>query len=63
VLTLRGEEAAEASVILGARHVVVVHADCWAHFTEGRTEIEAAFERAGLRDRLNVLAPGAVLNL
>lgn len=63
VLTLTGEEAAEASVILGAQHVVVIHADGWAHFTEGRTEIEAAFERAGLRDQLCVLAPGAILAL
>ena len=61
VLTLTGAEAAEASVILGARHVVVVHADGWTHFTEGRTEIEAAFERAG--QRVTVLAPGAILTL
>jgi len=63
VLTLTGDEAAEASVMLGARHVVVVHADGWTHFTEGRAEIEAAFARAELRDRLTVLAPGAVLTL
>ncbi len=63
VLTMTGEETAEASVILGAQHVVVVHADGWMHFTEGRTEIEAAAERAGLRDRVTVLAPGAVLTL
>ena len=63
VLTLTGEEAAEASLILGARRTVVVHADGWAHFTEGRTEIEAAFERAGLRNRLTVLAPGTILAL
>ena len=63
VLTLTGEEAAEASRILGARHVVVVHADGWTHFTEGRAEIEAASERAGLRDRITVLAPGAALAL
>ena len=63
VLTLTGGEAAEASVILGSPHVVVIHADGWTHFTEGRTEIEAAFERAGLQNRLNVLAPGAVVTL
>jgi len=63
VLTLTGEEAVEASLILGARHAVVVHADGWTHFTEGRAEIEAAAERAGLRDRVTVLAPGAVLTL
>jgi L-ascorbate metabolism protein UlaG (beta-lactamase superfamily) len=61
VLTLTGEEAAEASAILGTPHVVVVHADGWTHFTEGRTEIEAAFERAG--QRVTVLAPGAILTL
>lgn len=61
VLTLTGDEAAEAAMILGARHVVVVHADGWAHFTEGRTEIEAAFERAG--QSVTVLAPGAILAL
>ena len=63
VLTLTGDEAAEAADILGAQQVVVVHADGWTHFTEGRTEIEAAFERAGLRNRVTVLAPGAVLTL
>jgi L-ascorbate metabolism protein UlaG (beta-lactamase superfamily) len=63
VLTLTGDEAAEAADILGAPHVVVIHADGWAHFTEGRAEIEAAFHRAGRLDRLTVLAPGAILAL
>ncbi|SDG05338.1 L-ascorbate metabolism protein UlaG, beta-lactamase superfamily [Blastococcus aurantiacus] len=63
VLTLTGDEAAEAAVILGSPHVVVIHADGWEHFTEGRTEIEAAFERAGLREQVIVLAPGAVRTL
>jgi L-ascorbate metabolism protein UlaG (beta-lactamase superfamily) len=63
VLTLTGDEAAEAAVILGSPHVVVIHADGWEHFTEGRTEIEAAFARAGLRKRVTVLAPGATLTL
>jgi len=61
VLTLTAEESAEASLILGARHVVVVHADGWTHFTEGRAEIEAAFQRAGRR--VEILAPGAILTL
>lgn len=63
VITLTAEEVAEASVILGAQHVVVVHADSWAHFTQGRPEIETAVERAGLQDRVTVLAPGAVVTL
>ena len=63
VLTLTAEEAVEASVILGAPHVVVVHADSWAHFTEGRAEIEAASALAGIQDRVTVLAPGTVISL
>lgn len=63
VLTLTGDEAAEAARLLGARHVVVIHADGWTHLTEGRSEIEVAFERAGLRDRLVVPAPGEAVEL
>lgn len=59
VITLTGVQAAEAAQLLEAQHVVVIHADGWSHFTEGRTEIEAAFEAVGLLDLLTVLAPGA----
>jgi L-ascorbate metabolism protein UlaG (beta-lactamase superfamily) len=52
LLTLDSEQAAEAARILGARRVVPVHCDSWAHFTEGRDKIRAAFEAAGLADRL-----------
>jgi L-ascorbate metabolism protein UlaG (beta-lactamase superfamily) len=45
--------AAEAARILGARRVVPVHYDSWAHFTEGREQLEAAFTAAGLADRLD----------
>jgi L-ascorbate metabolism protein UlaG (beta-lactamase superfamily) len=31
-----------------------VHYDSWAHFTEGRDELVAAFTAAGLEDRLAV---------
>ncbi|MEV2277000.1 MBL fold metallo-hydrolase [Nocardiopsis sp. NPDC049922] len=52
-LVLDSAQAAEASRILGARRVVPVHYEGWAHFTEGRAELEVAFERAGLADRLD----------
>ncbi|MFF1275835.1 MBL fold metallo-hydrolase [Streptomyces marokkonensis] len=52
-LVLDSVQAAEAAVILGARRVVPVHHDSWAHFTEGRDELEAAFTAAGLADRLD----------
>jgi L-ascorbate metabolism protein UlaG (beta-lactamase superfamily) len=53
VLVLDSAMAAEAARILGARRVVPVHYDSWAHFTEGREQLEAAFTAAGLADRLD----------
>ncbi|MFD8228039.1 MBL fold metallo-hydrolase [Streptomyces massasporeus] len=53
VIVLDSAMAAEAAQILGARRVVPVHYDSWAHFTEGREQLEAAFTAAGLADRLD----------
>ncbi|GGW65144.1 MBL fold metallo-hydrolase [Streptomyces griseoloalbus] len=52
-IVLDSAQAAEATRILGARRVVPVHHDSWAHFTEGRDDLEAAFTAAGLADRLD----------
>jgi L-ascorbate metabolism protein UlaG (beta-lactamase superfamily) len=54
LVTLDGALAAEAARILGARRVVPAHCDSWAHFTEGRDELVAAFTAAGIADRLQV---------
>ena len=54
LLTLDSAQAAEATLILGARRVVPVHFDSWGHFTEGRESLVAAFEAAGLTDRLHL---------
>ncbi|MBB2915327.1 L-ascorbate metabolism protein UlaG (beta-lactamase superfamily) [Streptosporangium becharense] len=54
LLVLDSAMAVEAARILGARRVVAVHCDGWAHFTEGRTEVVAAFTAAGMADRLQV---------
>ncbi|MEV5105838.1 MBL fold metallo-hydrolase [Streptomyces massasporeus] len=53
VIVLDSAMAAEAAQILGARRVVPVHYDSWAHFTEGREQLDAAFTAAGLADRLD----------
>ncbi|MFF5309464.1 MBL fold metallo-hydrolase [Streptomyces massasporeus] len=53
VIVLDSAMAAEAAQILGVRRVVPVHYDSWAHFTEGREQLEAAFTAAGLADRLD----------
>ncbi|MEU4704542.1 MBL fold metallo-hydrolase [Nonomuraea dietziae] len=54
LIVLDSKQAAEACRILGARRVVPVHYDSWAHFTEGREELVAAFTDAGLIDRLDL---------
>ncbi|TVT19988.1 MBL fold metallo-hydrolase, partial [Amycolatopsis rhizosphaerae] len=52
-IVLDSARAAEAARILGAGRVVPVHYDGWAHFTEGRDDLVAAFTAAGLADRLD----------
>jgi len=62
-LTLSSERAAEATLILGARHVVPVHFQGWTHFTQGATVLRAAFAGNQLLDRLTLLAPGETAEL
>lgn len=57
-LTLRSAAAAEAALILKARWVLPVHFDGWAHFSDDAESLRDAFERAGIGDRLVLLAPG-----
>ncbi|MEU4832648.1 MBL fold metallo-hydrolase [Streptosporangium sp. NPDC023615] len=52
LLVLDSVQAAEAAALLGARRVVPVHFDSWAHFTEGRDALVDAFTAAGLAGRL-----------
>lgn len=54
LLTVDGARAAEAARILGARRVVPAHCDSWAHFTESRDDLVAAFTSAGLAGRLQL---------
>ncbi|GAA2904832.1 MBL fold metallo-hydrolase [Streptosporangium fragile] len=53
-LVLDSAQAAEAAKILGARRVVPVHCDSWAHFTESREDLVDAFTAAALADRLQL---------
>ncbi|WOX26409.1 MBL fold metallo-hydrolase [Streptomyces solicathayae] len=62
-LTLSSDAAAEAAKILGARHVVPLHFEHWAHFTQGPDTLRPAFERAGIADRLHRLEPGERIEL
>jgi L-ascorbate metabolism protein UlaG (beta-lactamase superfamily) len=47
-LTLTSDDAVRAAHILSATTVVGVHTDDWAHFTEPRAQLEAAFVGTGL---------------
>jgi L-ascorbate metabolism protein UlaG (beta-lactamase superfamily) len=51
-LTLTSGDAVAAVRMLGARQVVGVHTDDWAHFSETRGDLEAAFADAGMSDLL-----------
>lgn len=62
-LTLTSAEAAQAAAVLGARHVVPLHFEGWAHFSQGRDTLDAAFATAGLRDRLHVLELGQSMTI
>ncbi len=47
-LTLTSADAVAAARLLGVSKVVGIHTEDWAHFTENREQLEAAFEGTGL---------------
>lgn len=57
-LSLDSKGTVAAAAILGARIVVPAHYDGWAHFSEGRADIEHAFFEAGLSHRLHLAEHG-----
>lgn len=57
-LTLSADHAADVTKILGARTVIPLHFEGWAHCTQGAGELKAAFSGNGIADRLLVLERG-----
>jgi len=57
-LTLSADHAADVAQILGARVVIPLHFEGWAHITQGAGELEAALSGNGMRDRLLMLERG-----
>lgn len=53
----------EAARRLGDCPVVVVHHDGWDHFSEGPAAVAAAFDAAGIADRLVRVTPGQAVQL
>lgn len=62
-LTLTSEQAAEAARLLSAHHVVPLHFEGWAHFSQGRDTMAPAFAAAALAERLHLLDPGETVEL
>jgi L-ascorbate metabolism protein UlaG (beta-lactamase superfamily) len=54
-LTLSADHAADVAKILGARTVIPLHFEGWAHVTQGADELKAAFSGNGIADRLLLL--------
>jgi L-ascorbate metabolism protein UlaG (beta-lactamase superfamily) len=52
-IVLDSAQAVQAARALQARRVVPVHYDGWTHLTEGRDELQEAFDKGGLGDRLD----------
>ncbi len=57
-LTMNGEEGARVTRTFGIRSAFPAHFEGWEHYTEGSEGIQAAFEAAGVSDRLSILQPG-----
>jgi L-ascorbate metabolism protein UlaG (beta-lactamase superfamily) len=62
-LTMTAAEAVEAARTFESAAVVPLHYEGWAHFSEGRTEIAAAFAAAGLERRLRWLEFGRAVSI
>ncbi len=57
-LTFTADEAVEAARAFPDAAIIPLHHEGWAHFSESRRQIEAAFASAGLQDRLKWMEPG-----
>ncbi len=62
-LTLPSSAAPEAARTLGASAVVPVHLDGWAHFSDDRASLVAAFKNGGSDELLVGLEPGETVIL
>ncbi|GAB2620206.1 MBL fold metallo-hydrolase [Streptomyces capparidis] len=63
LLSMTAEQAVEAAGLLGARKVLTVHNDGWAHFTEGQDAVAAAFAANGGAEQLVAAGAGSSVAL
>jgi L-ascorbate metabolism protein UlaG (beta-lactamase superfamily) len=62
-LTMDTNDVLDTAHAFPAATIVPLHCDGWAHFSQGRTDIEAAFGALGLASRLSLLEPGATVEI
>jgi L-ascorbate metabolism protein UlaG (beta-lactamase superfamily) len=62
-LTLTAEEGVEVARAFPRATIIPLHFEGWEHFSEGRTQIQSAFDRAGLSTRLRWPVPGVRIEL
>lgn len=63
LLTFDGIEGASFAKTLGEATIIPIHYEGWAHFSEGRDEIEQAFSAAGLAEHLHFLPVGQPVSM
>ncbi|MFE2284652.1 MBL fold metallo-hydrolase [Streptomyces sp. NPDC059443] len=63
LISMDAAQGAALTRSLGAHTTIPIHYESWEHFAEDRDQITAAFETAGLADRLQWLTPGTRQNL
>jgi L-ascorbate metabolism protein UlaG (beta-lactamase superfamily) len=57
-LTMNTNDAIETAHAFPDAVIVPVHHDSWAHFTQGRNDLEQAFAALSISSRLRLLEPG-----
>ena len=62
-MTFTAEEGVKIAQVLPKATIVPLHFEGWKHFSESKTDIEKAFEDAGIADRLRWPEPGKALML
>lgn len=60
---MTAQEAVEAARAFAGAAIVPLHFEGWAHFSEGREQINAAFAAAGLEGCLHWPEPGMPIQL
>jgi len=62
-LTMTASEAVETARAFAGATIVPLHFEGWAHFSEGRKEIEQAFADAGMSDRVRWPESGRAIQI